>query len=52
MGRLPAGAAVLIGSAAPEQSHRSAAGADGDVPPRHYEGPGCRNSQSTNSCYC
>lgn len=36
----------------PVRPHRSAADADAGVPPRHFAGPGCTNSRSTNSCYC
>ena len=45
-------AAPTAFAGAPGRRHRSAADADAGVPPRHYAGPGCTNSRSTNSCYC
>lgn len=42
----------IVSVEAPVRPHHSAADADADVPPRHFAGPGCTNSRSTNSCYC
>lgn len=45
-------AVPTVSAVAPVRPHRSAADADENVPPRHFAGPGCTNSRSTNSCYC